>query len=166
MLPPFVRKYLLAALAGTPDVLDGFLKAIPDGDPFWDFRPYPERFTLREVLAHLADWEPIFLERMIRIRDEAQPDLPSYDEGQYVLENDYAHQSPQANLVRFREGRARMHAFLQGLDPESWERTGRFLMDGPANSQQTTLEAWAVEVIGHDGYHTQQVAQWRALARR
>ena len=160
MLSPFVHKYLLNALSGTPDVLEGFLKSMPDENPLWDFRPYPERFTLREVVAHLADWEPIFLERMARIRNETEPVLLSYDEGQFALDNDYAHQSPQANLIRFREGRERMFVFLGTVQPGDWERSGLF---NPPDSIIVSLESWVVQVLGHDGYHTQQVAQWLAL---
>jgi uncharacterized damage-inducible protein DinB len=165
MLPDFVRTYLLSALAGTPDVLEGFLKTVPDTDPVWDFRPYPERFTLREVIAHLADWEPIFLERMRRIQTETDPALPSYDEGQFALDRDYAHQSPQANLARFREGRTHMTAFLRAADSADWGRSGRYFRQED-KGDPITLEGWLAEVVGHDGYHTQQVALWLAAGRR
>src|SRR5437879_4197786 len=61
MLPVFARKYVLAGLTGSPDVLEALLKDVGPNDPAWDKRPDPERFTIREVLAHLADWEGIFL---------------------------------------------------------------------------------------------------------
>ena len=66
MMPAAVRKYLLSALAGTPVVADRLLLDVHADDPRWDFRPEPDRFTLREVVAHLADWEPIHLERLTR----------------------------------------------------------------------------------------------------
>ncbi|HZO91480.1 MAG TPA: DinB family protein [Chthonomonadaceae bacterium] len=166
MLPPFVRKYLLTALEGTPDVLDGFLKTLPADDPVWDFRPAPARFTLREVVAHLADWEPIFLERMTRIRDESEPSLPDIDEGQLAIDRDYAHSDPQANLARFRQGRVTMLAFLRSLKEGNWERAGNYKREHPMVGGPVTLEAWVAQVVGHDGYHTQQVAQWLAAARR
>ena len=166
MLPPFVRKYLLMALSGTPDVLDGLLKGIPDEDPLWDFRPDPERFTLREVVAHLADWEPIFLERMVRIQKETASSLLSYDEGQFALDRDYAHQSPQANLRRFREGRPRMVAFLRSLEASEWLREGRFVTNEAEPGEPISMEGWLAQVAGHDGYHMQQTAQWLAEGRR
>ena len=54
MLPSLARIYLISALEGTPDVLNGFLAPLGPEDQRWDFRPDPERFTLREVVAHLA----------------------------------------------------------------------------------------------------------------
>jgi hypothetical protein len=165
MLPPFARKYVLIALSGTPDVLDGFLKALPSDDPRWDFRPDPERFTLREMIAHLADWNPIFQERVTRICAEEAPVLPDRDEGQIAVDRDYAHSDPQASLSRFRAGRAQLLAYLQSLEPEQWERTGSYMADHPRGSGAITVEDWAVQVVAHDGYHTQQTAQWLAAAK-
>ena len=75
MFHPYIRNYLLAGLAATPDILDALLKDAADDSPLWDARPDLERFTIREALAHLADWEPIWQARIIRIRDEDSPEL-------------------------------------------------------------------------------------------
>jgi uncharacterized damage-inducible protein DinB len=166
LLPPFVRKYLLAALSGTPDVLDRLIKNILADDPIWDERFDPERFTLREVLAHLADWETVFFERMSRICREDNPELPNCDEGQVAIDHDYAHTDPRDSLATIRAGRERMVAFLREREPSDWQRAGHYLSDIPANSGPVTLEAWLAQVAGHDGYHTQQVAQYLALGKR
>src|SRR5689334_12368800 len=105
MLAVFARRYVLAGLSSTPEVLATILKGLDSSDSAWDFRPDPERFTLREMVAHLADWDPIFLHRLERIRDEDNPNLPDLDEGQIAIESDYAHQDPVENLNRFRQGR-------------------------------------------------------------
>lgn len=161
MLRPASRKYLLTALAGTPDVLDGLLQAVPTEDARWDNRPDPERFTLREIVAHLADWNPIFLDRLARTRDEAEPVLEDCDEGRIAIDHDYAHSDPHAGLKRFREGRAALLDLLRALPEDAWQRIGhRPPLLGPL-----TMEAQAVVILGHDGYHTQQVAQWLAAAR-
>src|SRR5436190_13009197 len=116
MLPVFARKYVLSGLSSTPDVLETILRGKESSDPIWDFRPDPDRFTLREMVAHLADWEPIFMERFQRTRSETEPRLPDYDEGKIAIERDYAHSDPIANLARFRAGRASLVTFLQSLD--------------------------------------------------
>src|SRR5205823_12464234 len=108
--------------------------------PVWDFRPDPDRFTLREMVAHLADWEPIFMERFQRTRSETEPRLPDYDEGKIAIERDYAHSDPIANLARFRAGRASLVTFLQSLDDADWERTGDREPYGPMRSEEHTSE--------------------------
>lgn len=157
MLPAAAMRYVLLAMEGTPAVLDSLLREVAHNDPLWDFRPDPERFTLREAAAHLADWEPIFLERVLRIRDEEKPFLPDIDEGQLAITNDYAHSDAHASLRRFREGRAKLSAALRALPAEAWTRMGHRDKIG-----DLTLEDMAVFVVAHDGYHTRQVAEWLA----
>lgn len=158
MLPAAVKRYLLAGLTGTPDVLDSLLNNLPPDDPAWDRRPDPERFTIREVLAHLADWEPIFLERLTRVRDhQPEPVLQGYDEGRIALERDYAHSDPLENLSRFRQGRTAVMLFLRTTEDADWQKAGRHTEVGPI-----TLEQLAVLIVGHDGYHAQQIALWLA----
>lgn len=160
LLPSFGIAYLFAALSGTPDVLDALLARRPADDPLWDARPDPQRFSLREIVAHLADWENVFLDRLVRTRDEESPTLPVIDPEQRAREHDYAHHDPQEDLAQFRAGRERLVGFLRALEPAEWERAGQIVRGDPSISHRVTLEAWAVQTLAHDGYHTQQVAQW------
>lgn len=160
MLPSYVRNYVIAALQGAPDVLETLLAGLAPDDSGWDRRPDPDRFTLREIVAHLADWEPIFLDRMARTRTEHEPVLEGYDEVQLAIDRDYAHSDPVESLRRFREGRAQMVAFLETLTPDEWERAGNRPEVG-----LLSLETQCVLVAGHDGYHNHQVVQWRSPDR-
>jgi len=154
MLPRYVRYYLLAALEATPELLENALDGLTDADA--DRRPDPDRFTLREMTAHLADWEAIFAERMRRTRDEDEPPLPGYDEGELAVERDYAHADWRAKLVEFRQERARTLSLLRGLAHERWDRVAHRPEIGPM-----TLEGQAVLVSAHDMYHLRQAAAWR-----
>lgn len=156
MFHSYIRKYLLAGLAATPDVLDALLKDVADGSPAWDVRPDPERFTIREILGHLADWEPIWQARLIRIRDEEAPELPNVDEGQIAIDHHYAAQDCRANLLSFRKERKLLLHLLESLPDSAWDRIGLRTPGVGAVS----LEAMAVMVLGHDGYHAHQIIQW------
>jgi hypothetical protein len=158
MLPADARRYLLHGLSATPIAIDRMLRQATPAD--WDRRPDPERFTLREVIAHLADWEPVWQERITAIRTQERPTLQSYDEGQWAIDHDYAHTVPAEQQTRFRESRAQLLRMLAGLSPEEWERTGVHTQWGAMN-----LEAVAVLMLGHDGYHLRQIAEWLNLAR-
>src|SRR5258705_4276683 len=108
MTPPAVHKYLVVALGGMPDVAERLLKDLHTEDPRWDFRPDPARFTLREVVAHLADWEPIHRERIQRMLEEDNPMLPDVDETKTSVDNDYAHSDPHGSLEWIRGGRQKL----------------------------------------------------------
>ncbi len=155
MQPAYIKKYFLTALNATPEVLEAFLKALPTDDPRWDAHPDPERFSLREIVAHLADWDPVFLARMERTLKEDLPVLPDKDEGQLAFDNDYAHADPHACLARFRTDRAALVVFLSGLMDAEWSRVGIREPHGPVS-----LERQAVMILAHDGYHMEQVVQW------
>ena len=155
MLPPGPKAYLLKALAGTPDVVESLLRGLDHDSAKWDVRPEPERFTLREIIAHLADWESIWLDRAKRTRDENTPVLPNKDEVQYAIDNNYAKSDPLANIVRFRAGRAALCDCLLSLTDSDWQRIAQRELLGPMN-----LEEQTILILAHDGYHTSQIAQW------
>lgn len=156
-LPPMARKYVLSAASGTPDVLDALLVSLSADDPRWDAQPDPTRFSLREMVAHLADWEPIWVERLTRIRDEDNPSLPDIDEGQRAIDGDYAHRDPRQSLADFRTGRAAVMELLSALPAEAWERVGHREKVGTFS-----IETLTIFIVGHDGYHTHQAVQWAA----
>lgn len=150
-MPPKTVYYLLAGLDAAPDVFDRLLQSVSD----WDKRPDPERFTLREMLAHVADWESVFLNRLRQTRDEENAVLVGYDEGQWAIDHDYAHADPVECLQCFRAGRRELIAFLRGLTPEQWTRVGTHTEAGPL-----TMFEQAALILGHDGYHARQIIQW------
>jgi uncharacterized damage-inducible protein DinB len=159
MMPAKVHQYLVSALSGTPDVVERLLKELSADDPLWDFRPDPERFSLREVVAHLADWEPIHLERISRMLAEENPTLPDIDEGKMAADNDYAHSDPHGSLEWLRGGRQKVVQRLETLMSDEWTRPGYRETIG-----EITIEVQATFIAAHDGYHTRQIAQWLALA--
>ncbi len=152
---PAIKRYALLALEGTPEVLDALLKSTPADAEVWDARPDPERFSLREMIAHLADWEPIWLMRIERTLTEDHPTLPDLDENQMVVDNGYAQQNPHANLIRFRQGREQVVPKLRSLSEAAWERTAYRDTLGDLN-----IEGITAMMLGHDGYHTRQAAEW------
>ena len=154
MLQEKIRRYLLIDLESAPDVLARLLANVADPVAF-DRQPDPKRFTLREMLAHVADWEAVFLKRLTQTRDEENPTLQGLDEGQIALDHDYAHADPPECLARYQTGRGKIVAFLRELSPEQWERGGIHTEVGPV-----TIAEQAVLIAAHDGYHREQALQW------
>jgi uncharacterized damage-inducible protein DinB len=153
---PYAQRYLFSALESGPELCATLLEGLTPEEA--DARPDPERFTIREIMAHLAEWEPIFLDRMQRICTEDHPTLEGYDEGALAIEHRYDLTDPMEQLALFREGRSRMVAFLRSRSAEEWSRTG----DRPEIGI-ITLEALALLIPLHDTYHARQIAEWRRL---
>jgi hypothetical protein len=150
----YFRNYLFSALEAAPSLFGTLLEGLTEEEA--DRRPDPNRFTLREVIAHLADWDPVFLDRMTRIRFEDHPTLPGYDEGQWAIDHDYAHTDWREQLASFTERRQALVAFLHSCGPDDWART--------ANRPEIgilTIESQALLIPLHDAYHLRQVSEWR-----
>lgn len=153
MLPAKSRYYMMHGLRGAPAVIERLLKDAVEAD--FDRRPDPERFTVREVMGHLADWEGVWLERAKQIANEDNPHLQGYDEGQWAIDHDYARMDTAEQIARFRAGREALVSFLSALKPNDWERACTHDEWGTSS-----IESMAVLVLGHDGYHTSQIAEW------
>lgn len=150
----FLKGYLLGALEGSPAVLARLLDGITDEEA--DRRPDPERFTIREAVAHLADWEPVFQERLRRTKAENEPTLAVIDEGRLAIDHDYAHSNLAEQLALFAERRRETCAFVADFSPEDWQRTA-----SRPNVGIVTMESLVTLIPLHDAYHLRQVAQWR-----
>jgi uncharacterized damage-inducible protein DinB len=146
--------YLLSALEAAPDILNYLLRDLDNAEA--DFRSDPERFSIREVVAHLAEWDAIFLQRMKRTRDENHPTLVQYDEGQLALDHDYAHTSVSEQMRLHGQRRSLLTEFLRSLSAEEWQRSCLHPRAG-----RLTLEALATLVALHDAYHVRQITEWR-----
>ena len=152
----YVRKYLIDhALNASPGIIARFCANIPDA--IADQDQGPDLFTLREVLAHLADWEPIWLERMQRIVQEDSPVLPNIDEGEMAELNGYATTPVEVSLEKFATGRAALTAYLASLPNDAFERSGIRPEVGTI-----TVKDIATLVLAHDTYHIAQLAQYTA----
>ncbi len=156
MLTERPRAYLLADLQSSPEVLSRLLAGVTD-PAVYNRRPDPARFTLREMIAHLADWEGVFLTRLTQTRDEDQPVLLGQDQSQLAIDHDYAHADPLECLARYAAGRRKVVAFLGEITAAQWPRIGTHTEIGPIS-----LEEQMILIAAHDGYHRLQTLQWLA----
>jgi len=141
----YVANYVINGLAAAPDAQAALCGRVTD----WDAKPFGEdRFSVRESLAHLADWEEIWLMRAQRTLAEDKPNLPGIDEGEMAVRNNYAASDPAASLRRYRESRKELVELFRGLSDEQWHRT--FTRDDVG---EVTLFELAAMILGHDGYH-------------
>ena len=152
----YTRNYVLAGLAASPAILDELLRGITAAQA--DARPDPERFTIREAIAHMADWEPIWLARVLKILAEDAPTIESLDEGEFAVRNRYHETDFSEQAARFAEGRAALVSALRPLTADEWLRVG-IREWGPL-----TLDGFAAMILGHDGYHLHQVIEQKKAA--
>jgi len=159
MLPESGRLYLLAALDNTPATLAALLSGFPADDPIWKTQPDPERFSLREIVAHLADWESVFGERFERTVSEDHPKLRRPNPGERAVDQGYADADPVERLTHLQASRTARTAWLRSLPEDAWGRA--IDLDQMVDISLTGLVSL---MLGHDAYHIRQVSEWLAAA--
>src|SRR5438105_4187933 len=107
----------------------------------------PGKWSIKNVVVHLADAERIFAYRALRIaRKDATP-LASFDENTYANESG-ADQRKFGDLVReLRAVRAATLELWQGFPEEAWPRIGT------ANHNPISVRALAYITVGHELHH-------------
>ena len=136
---------LRALLARQMDRLDTACAALSDADAL--ARYAPGKWSVKEVLGHLADVERIFAYRALRIaRGDATP-LPGFDENAYVAAAG-SDARPLASLREELRGvRASTLAVFASSAPGAWERRGT------ASGAGVSVRALAHMTAGHVEHH-------------
>ncbi len=107
----------------------------------------PGKWSVKEILGHLADVERIFSYRLLCIsRGDATP-LPGFDENAYVPVAEFDERPLRDLAAEFRSVRLSTIALLKGLPPASWSRRGS------ASGYPVSARALAYIIVGHVTHH-------------
>jgi len=148
----------ISLLEKTPRLLDTLLGDLPGELLQW--KPAPDRWSISEVLAHLAALEQVYVERAVRMVAEDSPALAKYDQAGAAERGDYSRGSAGENLAHFTQTRRSTLALLAGLPGSAGARTGIHSELGSITLTQM-LHEWA----NHDLGHLRQMAElYRAHA--
>lgn len=146
---PLSLQEALAIVASTPAVAAVILQGLPS----FALEPSGDVWGARQVLEHLIDVEGIaFTERIGRIVDEDNPFIRSIDPPARLVQGGYSSESLPNLLERFAELRMQNITWVQGLPPESLERTGTHDRAGEI-SAGGLVHYWAC----HDLLHLRQL---------
>ncbi len=150
-----MRDDLLSALSSSPRIVERLLRVFPK--PRLDERAEPERFTPREVIAHLADWEQVILDR-IRIAN-LRPGSPGTveDPGKRCSDHRYGNKDVFHEAEVFESRRRTTIDYLKNLNAVDWKKTFIHQSEG-----EITIEAYMVHILEHDMYHLDQVTGYLA----
>lgn len=146
-----MNPYLLNVLDYGPVIIERLLKQI---EPHrFDEVLEPDRFSPREIVAHLADWEPI-----LRTRLETAVNLPGsevlgIDEGQLALENEYSKSDPFEQARTYLRERRTTLAWIKEVPSVAYGNLVVHNERGPMSFMDM-----ANMLLGHDLYHIEQLS--------
>ena len=145
-----MNPYLATALDLGPTVIERILARIPGSS--LDESSTEGRFTPREVIAHLADWEPIMRERIVQACAKPGSVIVVFDEGEMAVAGNYAGTDPFEQFLQFQRERRLTCEAVRRVRSEDWAKTAHHPERGDLSAADL-----ANLLIGHDLYHIEQL---------
>jgi uncharacterized damage-inducible protein DinB len=121
-------------------------------------RPAPDKWSISEILAHLADCEVVTSWRMRQILGAPGTPIQAFDQDAWATSLQYAKRDARKSLMHFTAMREANLALLKSLSPEQWKHFGMHAERG-----QESIEHILRLQAGHDLSHLAQIE--RLVAR-
>jgi hypothetical protein len=126
-----------------------------------DFASAPGKWTIRQIVAHLADMEMVAAHRFRQVIAEDNPTLVAVDQDKWAANLDGGRRKPKQSLETFRRVRAENYELLKDLPAATFARTGNHTENGPMTLGKL-LEGYAE----HAEAHARQLQEMREEYKR
>jgi len=136
--------------AGTPKKLERLIEGVPAAK--LRKRPAPGKWSVAEILEHLADSEMVRGWRMRQILGAPGTPIQAFDQDAWAISGHYEKRDPRKSVELFRVVREANIALLKSLTPEQWKHHGMHAERG-----EESIEHIVRLNAGHDINHTKQV---------
>jgi uncharacterized damage-inducible protein DinB len=122
-----------------------------------DAKPIAGKWSTRQVVCHIADFEPVYADRMKRAIAENQPTVFSGDPDVFAAKLAYDGRNLEEELQLIDSVRKHVARILRTLGPDVFQRTCNHSEEGPL-----TVETLIQRMIGHIPHHIKFIAEKRA----
>jgi hypothetical protein len=148
-------KDAIAVQRETPAKLTKLVQGVPAAK--LSQRPAPDKWSVSEVLVHLAEAEIGAYWRYRQMLEHNGSTLVSFDQDLWYELGDYSRRDPQESLQLFRMLRGGNLRMFDRLTAEQWQKGGVHAERGPM-----TVADLARQIAGHDINHLAQVEKMMA----
>jgi uncharacterized damage-inducible protein DinB len=142
----------LEILAATPRQIARMVKGV--SKKALSKRPASDKWSVTEILAHLADSEVVMGYRIRHILGASGSAIQSFDQNAWAKVSDYAKHHPALSLEALRINRERLVRLLKGLPKEHWDFHGIHSERG-----RETVTRMVEMLAGHDINHLKQIRE-------
>ena len=115
-------------------------------------RPAPGKWSIGEIVAHLADDELVGAYRIRKILEEPGTAIQSFDQTKWAATGKYAQSDPAQSLALFRTLREANLALLKSLEKKQWNQHGVHAQRGVES-----IAAITKHFACHDLNHLKQI---------
>ena len=158
-MTPAERKEKIDAYGNGPALLEEALKQFPR--EMWQWKAARNRWSIHEILVHLADSETNAYLRARRFLAEPGQSVMVYDQDLWAQHLNYHAQNPDDALALVRLVRKMTYAIIRDLPDDVWARTALH----PEHSTYTFLrwlDIYSRHIPGHIEQMKKNYAAWRA----
>lgn len=147
--------FVLHALQSGPKIVERILRVFPHDR--LDDRIDHDRFTAREVVSHLADYEQTVLDRIRVAKTSPGREAPNYDPDKHASEHNFGDKEVfhEAEVLESRRGMT--IEYLQGLESSDFDKSFK-LSDG----REFTIREYMNHILRHDLNHLEQISRYLA----
>jgi DinB superfamily len=115
-------------------------------------QPVPGKWSIAEILAHMADTELVFGYRIRTILGAPGTPIQAFDQDKWAQAMSYGKSDPRKSLERFAAFRKANLDLLKSLSPAQWKNHGMHAERG-----EESIETIARLCAGHDINHLRQI---------
>src|SRR5271170_3955793 len=150
------RRRMLESFGRGPALLSAALRQFPK--KMWLYKPAAERWSIHEIILHLADSEASGYVRCRRWIAEPGNSGDEIDAARWAGSLGYFYQSTREALEIIRRLRKMTYQLLARLPEPAWSRRAENPLDG-----NWSLEDWVERQERHIPYHIEQMKQNHAI---
>ena len=127
----------------------------------WDDEPFPDKWSVRQIVHHTVDAEVMFSLRIRMIAWQDGVKVPEFDQEKWAANLGYELRPVDASVELFAALRQANAALLRALPEESWSHVGIHSERGSMK-----IEDWVEVYIGHGENHARAIREASAMLTR
>jgi hypothetical protein len=136
--------------ADTPRIIADIVQGVPEAK--LSRRPVPDKWSIKEIIAHLAEDELVTSWRYRQMIEKSGCPLSSFDQDQWARLGDYGSWQAADALDMFRLLREANLRMLRNLTADEWDHFGVHAERG-----RISVRDLARHMAGHDMNHVEQI---------
>ena len=140
-------KQIAAAVSGLPDAV-------------LRYKPAPNKWSILEILGHLADIEIVYAHRFRQMLADKKPALSPVDVDDWANRLGYSEESPAELVAAYGLNRHRTLQLLRRLKPGDLEKSAFH----PEHQRKVTVAEYVEKIATHGANHLAQIERLKKTA--
>jgi uncharacterized damage-inducible protein DinB len=140
-------KQIAAAVSGLPTTI-------------LRFKPAPDKWSILEILGHLADVEIVYAHRFRQMLADKKPVIAPMDVDDWATRLGYTEESPPELIAAYGLNRHRTLQLLRRLRPADLEKTAYH----PEYQRDVTVAEYVEKIATHGANHLAQIERLKKQA--